>query len=129
MTLRSAAAPLSAAVVTAFALGLGYRYAAATPQRNLLPASTHAPATSTPHAWPGTTLITGTLIGYKQRVMSVRAADGSYAVILALSTVVLPTCGRRPTLQPGEALEVRAPVQGDGTLLAVTVRAIAPCPR
>ncbi len=129
MTLRSAAVPLSAAVAMALALGLGYRYADATPQRHRAPASIRAAATPTPDTWPGTALITGTLIGYKQRVMSVRAAHGSYAVILALSTIVLPTCGRGPTLQPGEALEVRAPVQGDGTLLAVTVRAIAPCPR
>ena len=74
-------------------------------------------------------VLTGTLSEYSQRVMSIRTAHGTFAIILARTTVALPRCGHEPTLQPGERLVVRVPGRGDGTLLARTVQDAGPCPR
>jgi len=114
--------PLLAAVLTSVALAVGYRYADVT--RRHRPPPPPPPAALT---WPGTTPLTGTLMGYSQRVMSLRTEQGSFAVILALSTAVVPTCRGYPTLQPGERLEVRVPAGGDGSLLAAMVKDMAPC--
>lgn len=116
------ALPLAALLCTALILGFGYRYADQTHHRK-------PPPTATPDMrWPGTTAIRGILTRYDQSVMSIRTDAGAYAVILAQSTVVLPTCGRQPSLTPGEALEVRVPIGGNGTLMAAAVRLLRPCP-
>lgn len=119
---QSLVSPVLATLFVALAVGLGYHYADQTYHRP------PPPDPPPPHAWPGTALLRGTLTGYTQRVMSLRTAHGSYSVILGLTAVELPTCGRLPTLRPGEALEVRVPVHGDGTLLAVMVRDVGRCP-
>ena len=115
--------PTAVAVVTVLALSVGYRYADLTHHRRPLP----APAG--PQPWRGAMVLAGTLSGYSQRVMSIRTAHGTFAVILAQTTVALPRCGHEPTLQPGERLVVRVPGRGDGTLLARTVQDAGPCPR
>lgn len=116
------ALPLAALVCTALVLGVGYHYADQTHHRK-------PPATPTPDTrWPGTTVVRGTLTRYSQSVMSIRTDAGAYAIIFAQSTLVLPSCGRRPILTPGEALEVRVPVGGNGTLMATTVQLAGPCP-
>src|SRR3954451_20340911 len=93
--------PSGAAVVTVLALTVGYRYADLTPHRGPL----RSPAVH--QTWSGTMVLTGTLTGYSQRVMSIHTPRGPFAVILAQATVVLPRCGHEPTLQPGERLVVR----------------------
>ena len=115
--------PAGAAVVSVLALTVGYRYADLTHHRGPL----RAPAVH--QTWSGTMVLTGTLTGYSQRVMSIRTSHGTFAVILAQATVALPRCGHEPTLQPGERLVVRVPARGDGTLLARMVQDAAPCPR
>ena len=115
--------PAVAAVVTVLALTVGYRYADLTHHRRPLP----APAVD--RRWPGTMVLTGTLTGYSQRVMSIRTSHGTFGVILAQTAVALPRCGHEPTLQLGERLVVRVPARGDGTLLARMVQDAGPCPR
>ena len=115
--------PAGAAVVTVLALTVGYRYADLTHHRR------PPPAPAVDQTWPGTMVLTGTLTGYSQRVMSIRTSHGTFAVILAQATVVLPRCGHEPTLQLGERLVVRVPARGDGTLLARVVQDAGPCPR
>lgn len=120
---QSLAMPLVLAVCIAVTLVVGYRFADQTH---------HRPPPPTPVAaqrWPGTTVLTGTLLAYSQRIMTLRTAHGRFSIILALTADALPTCGHLPTLRPGEALEVRVPVRGDGTLLAVMVRGLEPCRR
>jgi len=112
-------------VLTLVALAIGYRYADRTKHRRPPPAPPPSGAVMT---WPGTTPLTGTLIAYSQRVMSVRTAQGVFGVILALSTAEIPTCRGYPTLRPGERLEVRVPARGDGSLLAAMVKDAGPCP-
>lgn len=119
---RSLLVPGASAMLVALALLIGYRYADLTHHR---PPPPPPPIDRT---WPGTTLLTGTLTGYKQRVMSLRTDGGTFAVIFAQATIRLPTCGRWPTLQPGERLAVRVPVQGDGSLMAATVQLAGVCP-
>ena len=114
--------PAVSAVVVTVALLIGYRYADLTYHRR------PPPPPPPGRTWPGTALLTGTLTGYSQRVMSLRTGTGSFAVIFAQGTLVLPRCGRRPTLQPGERLAVRVPVRGDGSLLATTLQLAEPCP-
>lgn len=123
MLRQSLLVPVIAVALVAVTLALGYRYADLTHHRK-------PPPTPTPRlSWPGTTVVRGILTGYSQRVMSIRSGAITYAVVMAQSTVVLPTCGRRPTLRPGEALEVRVPVGGNGDLLASMVRLAGPCTR
>ena len=114
--------PAGAAVVTVLALTVGYRYADLTHHRR------PPPAPAVDQTWPGTMVLTGTLAGYSQRVMSIRTSHGTFGVILAQTAVVLPRCGREPTLQLGERLVVRVPARGDGTLLARMVQDVGPCP-
>src|SRR3954469_24644258 len=83
--------PAGAAVVTVLALTVGYRYADLTHHRRPLP----APAVD--RRWPGTMVLTGTLTGYSQRVMSIRTSHGTFGVILAQTAVALPRCGHEPT--------------------------------
>ncbi len=120
---RSLLVPSALAVVVLVAIVVGYRYADLTHHRRhrLAPMST-APAT-----YPGTTMLVGTLLTYSQRVMNVRTDRGLFGVVLAQSTVEIPSCGHLPTLQPGERLELRVPAQGNGTLLAATVREVTSC--
>lgn len=120
---QSLAVPLVAAVAIIVALTVGYRYADRTQHRRP-PAATRGAL-----VWPGTAVISGTLLGYSQRVMTLRTAHGTFGIILAVTADALPTCGRAPTLQSGEALEVRVPVRGDGVLLAEMVRDLTPCMR
>jgi hypothetical protein len=119
--------PLVAAALMFVALTIGYRYADVTRHRRppLAPPSPPLRAATT---WPGTTLLTGTLTSYSQRVMSLRTEQGLFAIILALSTDVVPTCRGYPTLQRGERLEVRTPSREDGSLLAAMVKDARPCP-
>lgn len=114
-------APCAAAAFTALALIIGYRYADLTHHRKPPPPPAQA------RAWPGTVALRGTLTHFSQRVMTIRTANGTFAVILPLTTDEPPTCGHLPSWTPGEALEVRVPVAGDGTLLAHMVRDIGPC--
>ena len=124
MTLvRSLYPPLAAALLIAVTLGVGYRYADVSHHRP--PPPTRPPG----RAFPGTAIVRGNLIAYGQRVMTIRTSTGTYGVILALGTIELPRCGRLPSLRPGEALEARVPVEGDGTLLAVTVQDDGQCRR
>lgn len=113
--------PLLTAALVVCVLGVGYRYADLTHHRK--PPPPPAPNLT----WPRTAALTGTLTGMNQRVMSLRTPTGPFAVILAQSTVVLPSCGRLPTWQPGERLLVRVPGRGGGTLMAAMVRDAGPC--
>ena len=120
---QSPTLPAVAALLTAVTLLAGYAVADPTQHRR-------PPPTSPPDlTFPGTALLTGTLVAYDQRVMSLRTDRGTFAVILALSAVPLPTCGRGPTFEPGERLAVRLPARGDTTLLAAMVQDVGPCRR
>lgn len=117
----SLALPIAAALLIALALGIGYPNADRGRHRR-------PPPTPTPDlSFPGTTLLRGRLLRFNQSVMTIRTASATYAVILAQSTSVLAACGHRPTLIPGEDLEVRVPVAGNGVLLAHMVRPAGPC--
>ena len=120
--------PLAAAIATAVALGVGYRFADPTQHRHFS-SPPPAPTPSAPLSWPGTTLLTGTLTAYNQRIMSLRTEQGTFAIILSLSTTEVPTCWGYPTLRPGERLVVRAPGRASGSLMAAMVRDARPCPR
>ncbi len=120
---RSLLVPSALAIVVLVAIVVGYRYADLTHHRRHRPA---LPSTA-PATYPGTTMLVGTLIAYNQRVMSVRTDQGLFGVVLAQSTVEIPSCGRPPTLRPGERLELRVPAQGNGILLAATIREVKNC--
>ncbi len=118
---ESLALPVAAALLVALALGIGYPNADRGRHRP-------PPPTATPDlAFPGTTLLRGRLLRFNQSVMTVRTASATYAVILSRSTSVLAACGHLPTLRPGEDLEVRIPVAGNGVLLARMIRPAGPC--
>ena len=123
MSRQSSTLPALAAALTAVTLLVGYSVADPTQHR---PPPPPPPLDRT---WPRTALLTGTLVAYDQRVMSLRTGSGTFAVILALSAVPLPNCGRYPTFVPGERLAVRVPARGDTTLLAAMVQDAGPCPR
>ncbi len=120
---RSLLVPSALAFVVLVVIVVGYRYADLTHHRRHHP----APPSTAPATYPGTTILVGTLMTYSQRVMNVRTDQGLFGVVLAQSTVELSSCGRRPTLQPGERLEIRVPAQGNGSLFAATVREVNSC--
>lgn len=123
MARQSLTLPVATAVLTAMTLAVGYHYADQTQHRR------PPPPAPLDRAWSNTALLTGTLTAYDQRVMSLRTSRGTFALILALTAVPLPTCGHDPTLRPGERLAVRASARGDTTLLAAAVQDVGPCPR
>lgn len=116
--------PLVVAILTGIALGVGYRFADPGQHHHAPP-----PPASAALSWPHTTLMTGTLTAYNQRIMSLRTEQGTFAIIFALSTVEVSTCWGYPTLQPGERLAVRVPGRANGSLLAAMVQDARPCPR
>ncbi len=133
MARRSLFAPILLAAIVVVVLVASYKLdvpialqhaARSTPSPTPSPTATISPSTN---VWPGTSRLTATLLSLSQNVMYVKAMAGTYGIVLARSTVVLPSCGRYPTFAAGERLEIRAPLSGNGLILATMVRPLGLC--
>jgi len=135
MARRSLFVPILLAVIVVGVLAASYKFdvpialqhaAHSTPGPTPSATATISPSTN---VWPGTSRLDATLLSLSQSVMYVKAATGTYGIVLARSTVVLPLCGRYPTFVAGEHLEIRAPLSANGLILATMVRPLGRCTR